>query len=184
MAPIRRLRPGSGSAYSPSNQCKHRIREDFRGLLREIVFDAGNYATLVEASEMDCIAVIGLRRIHTIVPTLASPLLGALSDRYGRRPILLLGFFGLAINFFATGLATSLWVLIAARLVGGAMQANAAVANAYVADITVLAQIVPALSGPCRGGGPRFAAARCDHPGGQRCTANDHGATSHHPGRQ
>ena len=67
---------------------------------------------------------------------LASPILGALSDRYGRRPVLLLGFFGLGINFFATGLATALWVLIAARLVGGAMQANAAVANAYVADIS------------------------------------------------
>ena len=66
----------------------------------------------------------------------ASPVLGALSDRYGRRPVLLLGFFGLGINFFATGLATALWVLIVARLVGGAMQANAAVANAYVADIT------------------------------------------------
>jgi DHA1 family tetracycline resistance protein-like MFS transporter len=65
-----------------------------------------------------------------------APLLGALSDRYGRRPVLLLGFCGLALNFFATALATSLWVLVAVRLVGGAMQANAAVANAYVADIT------------------------------------------------
>ena len=67
---------------------------------------------------------------------LASPVLGALSDRYGRRPVLLLGFFGFGLNFFATGLATALWVLIAARLVGGALQANQAVANAYVADIT------------------------------------------------
>jgi MFS transporter, DHA1 family, tetracycline resistance protein len=65
-----------------------------------------------------------------------SPILGALSDRYGRRPVLLLGFCGLALNFFATALATHLWVLIAVRLVGGAMQANAGVANAYVADIT------------------------------------------------
>ena len=65
-----------------------------------------------------------------------APILGALSDRYGRRPVLLLGFCGLALNFFATALATQLWVLIAVRLVGGAMQANAAVANAYVADIT------------------------------------------------
>ena len=65
-----------------------------------------------------------------------SPLLGALSDRYGRRPILLLGFCGLALNFFATALATSAWMLVASRVVGGAMQANAAVANAYVADIT------------------------------------------------
>lgn len=66
----------------------------------------------------------------------ASPILGALSDHYGRRPILLLGFFGLGLNFLATAFATSLWVLVAVRLVGGAMQANIAVANAYVADIT------------------------------------------------
>ena len=65
-----------------------------------------------------------------------SPILGALSDRHGRRPVLLIGFCGLALNFFATALATQLWVLIAVRLVGGAMQSNAAVANAYVADIT------------------------------------------------
>lgn len=65
-----------------------------------------------------------------------APLLGALSDAYGRRPVLLLGFCGLALNFFATAAATALWVLVAVRLVGGAMQANAAVAQAYVADIT------------------------------------------------
>lgn len=65
-----------------------------------------------------------------------APLLGALSDAYGRRPILLLGFCGLALNFFATGLATQMWILVVVRLFGGAMQANAAVANAYVADIT------------------------------------------------
>ncbi len=66
----------------------------------------------------------------------ASPILGALSDRYGRRPVLLLGFCGLATSFIVTGLATALWMLIAVRLFSGAMQANAAVANAYVADIT------------------------------------------------
>lgn len=66
----------------------------------------------------------------------ATPMLGALSDRYGRRPILLLGFCGLAVNFFITAFATSLWMLVLSRLIGGGMQANAAVANAYVADIT------------------------------------------------
>ena len=65
-----------------------------------------------------------------------SPVLGALSDRYGRRPVLLIGFSGLAVSFFVTALATHLWMLIAVRLVSGAMQANVAVANAYVADIT------------------------------------------------
>jgi len=67
---------------------------------------------------------------------IASPVIGALSDRFGRRPVLLVGFCGLALNFFATAMATALWMLIAVRLVGGAMQSNAAVANAYVADIT------------------------------------------------
>jgi MFS transporter, DHA1 family, tetracycline resistance protein len=67
---------------------------------------------------------------------IGAPILGALSDRFGRRPILLIGFCGLAINFFATALASTVWMLVASRLVGGAMQANAAVANAYVADIT------------------------------------------------
>lgn len=65
-----------------------------------------------------------------------SPILGALSDTYGRRPVLLLGFCGLGLNFFATALSTAVWMLIAVRLVGGAMQANQAVANAYVADIS------------------------------------------------
>jgi DHA1 family tetracycline resistance protein-like MFS transporter len=67
---------------------------------------------------------------------IGAPLLGALSDRYGRRPILLLGFCGLAINFFMTALSTAVWMLIVSRIFGGGMQANAAVANAYVADIT------------------------------------------------
>src|SRR5205085_4110291 len=67
---------------------------------------------------------------------LTSPLLGALSDKYGRRPVLLLGFFALALSFFVTALATELWMLIAVRLFSGAMQSNVSVANAYVADIT------------------------------------------------
>jgi DHA1 family tetracycline resistance protein-like MFS transporter len=65
-----------------------------------------------------------------------SPLLGALSDRHGRRPVLLLGFCGLALSFFGTALSSALWMLMAVRMVAGGMQANQAVANAYVADIT------------------------------------------------
>ena len=67
---------------------------------------------------------------------LTSPLLGALSDRHGRRPVLLLGFCALSLSFFVTALATELWMLIAVRLFSGAMQSNISVANAYVADIT------------------------------------------------
>ncbi|MDQ6684324.1 MAG: MFS transporter, partial [Pseudomonadota bacterium] len=67
---------------------------------------------------------------------LASPVIGALSDRYGRRPVLLVGFSALATSFFLIGLVTSLSMLILVRLFGGAMQSNLSVANAYVADTT------------------------------------------------
>ena len=73
---------------------------------------------------------------YALAQFVAAPVLGALSDRFGRRPVLLLGFCGIAINFFTTALASAIWMLVASRIVGGAMQANAAVANAYVADIT------------------------------------------------
>ena len=66
-----------------------------------------------------------------------SPILGALSDRFGRRPVLLIGFAGMALSFFVTAVATSLWVLVVVRLFSGAMQSNISVANAYVADISV-----------------------------------------------
>ena len=72
----------------------------------------------------------------SIANFLSSPILGGLSDRFGRRPVLLLGFCALALSFFVTALATALWMLIVVRLFSGAMQSNASVANAYVADIT------------------------------------------------
>ena len=67
---------------------------------------------------------------------LGSPLLGALSDRFGRRPVLLLGFMGLGISFFGIALTDTLWGLIVVRTLGGLMQGNIAIANAYVADIS------------------------------------------------
>lgn len=66
----------------------------------------------------------------------SASVLGALSDRYGRKPVLLLGLFGMGVNFLVTALASSFWMLIVVRLFGGMCNANIVVANAYVADIT------------------------------------------------
>jgi MFS family permease len=67
---------------------------------------------------------------------ISSPILGSLSDQHGRRPILLLGFLGLCISFYGTAMATAMGMLIAVRILSGAMQANISICNAYVADFT------------------------------------------------
>ncbi|MEK6788085.1 MAG: TCR/Tet family MFS transporter [Pseudomonadota bacterium] len=71
---------------------------------------------------------------------LAMPLLGALSDRYGRRPVLLLSIFGLGIAYLVTATTDSLIVLLLSRVISGATSASFTVANAYVADITTPAE--------------------------------------------
>ena len=66
----------------------------------------------------------------------AAPLWGKLSDRIGRRPVMLLTIAGTAISLAALGFAGSLWGLFLARLCAGAFAANVSVATAYVADVT------------------------------------------------
>ncbi len=69
-----------------------------------------------------------------IMQFLCMPLLGALSDRYGRRPILLLSTFGLGLSYLVTAFSHSLAILLVARLVSGSTSATMSVANAYLAD--------------------------------------------------
>jgi DHA1 family tetracycline resistance protein-like MFS transporter len=76
---------------------------------------------------------------------LCAPLLGALSDRFGRRPLLLLGIAGLGATFLITALAHSLWLIVAARVLGGGLSANFAVAQAYAADVTPVERRTQAL---------------------------------------
>lgn len=65
-----------------------------------------------------------------------SPIWGSLSDRYGRRPLLLVGLFGSAASYVVFGLARSLEVLLLSRVIAGVMGANIPVAQAYIADST------------------------------------------------
>jgi DHA1 family tetracycline resistance protein-like MFS transporter len=66
----------------------------------------------------------------------SAPLLGAISDRYGRRTVLLVSIFGIGLNFFITAISPWLWLLLISRLIGGASGASFTVAGAYVADVT------------------------------------------------
>lgn len=64
------------------------------------------------------------------------PLLGMLSDRFGRRPVLLLSLFGLGVDFLFMAFAPTLWWLFLGRLLNGATAASFSTANAYLADVT------------------------------------------------
>ena len=65
-----------------------------------------------------------------------SPILGALSDRFGRRPVVLLSNFGLALDYVLMALAPSLTWLFVGRLISGITSASVSTAFAYIADVT------------------------------------------------
>jgi DHA1 family tetracycline resistance protein-like MFS transporter len=74
--------------------------------------------------------------VFALMQFLFSPVLGGLSDRYGRRPILLLSIAGLGLSYAGMGVATSIWQLLLIRMFTGATSANIATAFAYIADVT------------------------------------------------
>jgi MFS transporter, DHA1 family, tetracycline resistance protein len=73
---------------------------------------------------------------YGVMQFFCAPLLGALSDRFGRRPILLWSLLGLGLHFLLLGLAPSLLLMLLARIIGGTAGASFSVANAYASDVT------------------------------------------------
>ncbi|WP_299281218.1 TCR/Tet family MFS transporter [uncultured Tateyamaria sp.] len=67
---------------------------------------------------------------------LFGPVIGALSDRFGRRPILLVSLLVMAADYLVMAVAGSIWLLLAGRVVGGITAATQSTANAYMADIS------------------------------------------------
>jgi DHA1 family tetracycline resistance protein-like MFS transporter len=64
----------------------------------------------------------------------AAPVLGALGDRYGRRPILMLSLLGSAVGYFIFGLGGALWIMFAGRIIDGLTAGNVSTIYAYVGD--------------------------------------------------
>ena len=77
-----------------------------------------------------------LSAIYGTMQFFFAPLLGTLSDRFGRRPVLLLSVFGLAVNFLIMATAQSLGLLLAGRVLGGMTASSFSVAGAYIADVS------------------------------------------------
>jgi MFS family permease len=77
-----------------------------------------------------------LGSVYSVLQFLFAPLWGAYSDRVGRRKVLLITIAGLALSYATWFFAASFWVLVIARILGGAMGGNLSVATAAVADST------------------------------------------------
>ncbi len=77
-----------------------------------------------------------LMALYAVMQFIFSPLLGSLSDRYGRRPILLLSMLGMGLNYLLLYAAPSLAWLFVGRIIAGVTGASLTVANAYIADIS------------------------------------------------
>jgi MFS transporter, DHA1 family, tetracycline resistance protein len=73
---------------------------------------------------------------YSLAQLVSSPLLGRLSDKVGRRPVLLVSLAASVASYLWLGLADALWMLFAARLLSGAGAGNIAAAQAYIADVT------------------------------------------------
>lgn len=74
--------------------------------------------------------------LYAVMQFIFAPVLGSLSDRLGRRPVLLISLAGAAVNYLFLALASSLWMLLLGRAIAGLTSANMAVASAYITDIS------------------------------------------------
>jgi MFS family permease len=73
---------------------------------------------------------------YSLCQLLAAPWWGRLSDRFGRRPVLMTSLAGACVSYVLLGLAHSIWWLLASRMIAGAMAGNIAAAFAYAADVS------------------------------------------------
>lgn len=72
----------------------------------------------------------------SLMQFLFSPVLGNLSDRYGRRPVLLFSLFGFGVDYCIMALAPNLWWLVVGRIIAGITGASFSTASAYIADVS------------------------------------------------
>jgi MFS transporter, DHA1 family, tetracycline resistance protein len=91
---------------------------------------------LVQEFRSDAFTIGALGASFSIAQFFAAPVLGSLSDRMGRRPVLVTCTFGTALCFFLFGIAQSLWVMFLAQIVNGVTGGLVSTAQAYIADVS------------------------------------------------
>jgi DHA1 family tetracycline resistance protein-like MFS transporter len=94
--------------------------------LLQDVTHAGNIASYIGV----------MTALYATMQFIFAPVLGSLSDRHGRRPVLLISLAGAAINYLFLAFAPHLWMLMLGRAIAGLTSANVSVASAYITDIS------------------------------------------------
>jgi DHA1 family tetracycline resistance protein-like MFS transporter len=74
--------------------------------------------------------------VYALMQFVASPILGALADRFGRRPILLFSLLGAGLDYILMAFAPTLWILFLGRVISGLTGASMTVASSYMADVS------------------------------------------------
>ncbi len=74
--------------------------------------------------------------VYSAMQFVFAPLLGSLSDRYGRRPVLFVSLIGSGVGYMFIGFASALWMVFAGRVISGITGGNISAAQAYIADVT------------------------------------------------
>ncbi len=77
-----------------------------------------------------------LESVYALCAFFAAPVLGVLSDRYGRRPVLIISVLGSAVGYLMFGIGGAIWVLLLSRIIDGLTAGDMPVLFAYLADIT------------------------------------------------
>ena len=93
-------------------------------------------AFIVKQYNSTAIAVSLLIVLYAAAQFIAAPILGRISDKYGRRPILLICLLGSALGYFIFGLGGALWVLYLSRIIDGFTGGNVSIAQAYISDVS------------------------------------------------
>ncbi|MAX65839.1 MAG: ferrochelatase [Bacteriovoracaceae bacterium] len=117
---------------------KHYLEIDPDNYFLKLIF--GSIASFTQASGADMSSIVlfggALGALYSLLQFFAAPLWGGLSDRFGRKPILLISLFGLFMSYFLWVFAGSFTLLILARFIGGIMGGNISTATAAIADVT------------------------------------------------
>jgi MFS family permease len=91
---------------------------------------------IVRPYSADALTIGLLAVVFSIAQFFASPLLGAVSDRHGRRPVLVISLIGAAVGYALFGVGGALWVFFVSRIVAGFTAGNLTAAQAYIADVS------------------------------------------------